>query len=113
MASNRILMFGDTADAPVALIRQLLAKSRCSKNTQLFIQNAVEAVGREIQTLPPPQRNSVGVIHNIQDLQECYECKRDHFGIARTVLLFVARVGELILWVKIILDIVILNFLGI
>ena len=97
MAANCILLFGDTSDAPVALIRQLLAKSRCSKNTQSFIHNAVEAVGREIQTLPPSERDSIGVIHSIQDLQECYECERDHFGIARTVLLFVARIGELIL----------------
>jgi len=49
MAANRILLFGDTSDAPVAPIRQLLAKSRHSNNTQLFIRNAVEAVGQEIQ----------------------------------------------------------------
>lgn len=100
MAANRILLFGDTADAPVALIRQLLVKSRCSKNAQLFIHNAVDAVGQEIQTLPPSERDAIGVVHSIQDLQECYQGNRDHFGIARTVLLFVARVGELILYVK-------------
>jgi hypothetical protein len=97
MAANRILLFGDTSDAPVAPIRQLLAKSRHSNNTQLFIRNAVEAVGQEIQTLPPSERDSMGVIHSIQDLQECHECKRDHIGITRMVLPFVACIGELIL----------------
>lgn len=100
MTVNRILLFGDSADAPGALTRQLLAKSRHSKNTQLFIQNAVEAVGQEIQTLTPPERDAIGMVHSIQDLQECYESKRDVLGIARTVLLFIARVGELILYVK-------------
>jgi hypothetical protein len=97
MAANRILLFGDSADAPVALIRQLLAKARHSKNTQLFIQNVVEAVGREIQTLPPSERDAIGVFHSIQDLQESCENKRDPFNVAQIVLNFVARIGELIL----------------
>jgi len=97
MAPNRILLFGDSADAPATLIRQLLGKSQHSKHVQRFIQIAVEAVGREIQILSPPERNAMGVIHNIRDLQECYEDKKDSFGIAQTVLLFVARIGELIL----------------
>jgi hypothetical protein len=108
MAANRILLFGDSADAPVALIRELLAKSRHSTNTQLFVQNAVEAVGREIETLPPPERNIMGAIHSIQDLQDCYERKRDPFGIAQAVLLFVARIGNLILYVHVTLDMFIL-----
>jgi hypothetical protein len=110
MAANRILLFGDSADAPVALIRELLAKSQHSKNTQLFIQNAVEAVGREIQTLPPPERDAMGMIHSIQDLQDCYESKRDPFGIAQAVLLFVARIGNLILYVQVALDMFILIY---
>ena len=101
MAANRILLFGDSADAPVVLIHQLLAKSRHSENTQLFLQNAVEAVGREVQKLTPPERDVMGMVYSIQDLQECYENKRDSLGIARTVLLFMARIGELILYVKI------------
>ena len=96
MAPNRILLFGDSADAPVALIRQLLGKSQHSKHVQRFIRVAIEAVGREIQMLPQ-ERDTMGVIHNIRDLQECYESNKDSFGIARTVLLFVARIGELIL----------------
>jgi hypothetical protein len=99
MDANRILLFGDSADAPVALIRQLVAKSRHSKNTQLFIQNSVEAVGREIQTLPPPERDAIGIFHSIQDLKECSENNRDPFNIAYIVLNFVARIGELILYV--------------
>lgn len=104
MAVNRILLFGDSADAPVALIREFLAKFRSSTNTQLFVQNAVEAVGREIETLPSPERDIMGTIHSIQDLQDCYESKKDPFGIAQAVLLFVARIGNLILYVQVTLD---------
>jgi hypothetical protein len=98
-ASGSILLFGDSSDPPVPIIRQLLSKSRSSKNTQVFIQNAVDAVGQEIQKMPPQERNSVGMIHSILDLQECFDNNRDRFGIARTILLFVARIGELILYV--------------
>ena len=59
----------------------------------------MEAVGREIQTLHPPERDAIGIFHTIQDLQECYEYKRDPFNIAHIVLNFVARIGELILYV--------------
>lgn len=100
MAANRILLFGDSSDAPIPIIRQLLAKSRSSKNTQTFIQNVVDAVGVEVQRFTPLERDTVGMIHSIQDLQECVDNKNDRFGIARTILLFVARVGELILYVK-------------
>jgi hypothetical protein len=100
MAANRILLFGDSSDAPIALIRQLLAKSRHSKSTKLFIQNVVDAVGREAQELTPQERDSVGMIHSIQDLVECVDSNKDRFGIARTILLYVARTGELILYVK-------------
>jgi hypothetical protein len=100
MAANRVLFLGDSADAPVALIQQLLAKSRHSRNIQLFIHGAVEAVGRESKTLTPAERDTIGVIHSIQDLEDCYDGGRDRFGIARTVLIFIARVGELILYVK-------------
>jgi hypothetical protein len=106
MTANRILLFGDSSDAPIPLIRQLLAKSRYSKNTRVFIQNVVDAVGREVQKLTPLERDTIGMIHSIQDLQECVDSKRDRFGIARTILLFVARAGELILYVKTALDIV-------
>ena len=97
MAANRLLVFGDSADPPLALIRQLLAKSRHSKNAQVFIRAAVDAVGREVQTLPPPERDAIGVFHSIQDLQESCENKRDPFNVAQLVLSFVARIGELIL----------------
>ena len=100
MAANRILLFGDSADAPVALIRELLAKSRHSKNAQLFIRSAVDAVGREIHTLPPPEREAMGMVHSLQDLQDCFDSKRDPFGIAQAVLLFIARIGNLILYVQ-------------
>lgn len=100
MAASRILLFGDSSDPPLPIIRQFLAKSRSSKNTQLFIQNVVDAVGREIQDLPLQERDTIGMIHSLQDLQECFEGNRDRFGIARTTLLFVARIGELILYVK-------------
>jgi hypothetical protein len=106
MTANRILLFGDSSDAPIPLIRQLLAKSRHSRNTQVFIQNVVDAVGREVEKLTPLERDTVRMINSIQDLQECVESKRDRFGIARTILLFVARVGELILYVKTALDMV-------
>ena len=97
MPGNCILFFGDTTDPPSPLIRQLLAKSRNSRNTQLYIQKAVEAVGREIERLPAVERDAIGVIHSIQDLQEYFENDKDPYNVARFVLTFVARVGELIL----------------
>ncbi len=100
MAVNRILLFGDSSDSPSPLIRQLLAKSRHSKNTKLFIQNVVDAVGREVQKLTPLERDDIGMVHSLQDLVECIDDNRDRFGIARSVLLFVARTGELILYVN-------------
>jgi hypothetical protein len=99
MAMNRILLFGDSSDAPIPLVRQLLAKSRNSKSIRLFIQNVVDTVGREVRNFTPEERDSVGMVHSIQDLQECVEANRDRFGIARTILLLVARIGELILYV--------------
>lgn len=99
-ASGSILLFGDSSDPPGPIIRNFLSKSKSSKNARHFIQNVMDAVGYEVQMLLPHERSSVGMIHNILDLQECFDSDRDRYGIARTILLFVARIGELILYVS-------------
>ena len=106
MAGNRILLFGDSTDAPIPSIRQLLVKARTAENAQTFIRHAVDTVGQEVEKLTPSERRAIGPVHSIQDLQECFAGNRDHYGVARMVLLFVARIGELIMYVKSIQDMI-------
>ncbi len=94
---RRILLFGDAADHPIPLIREALRKSDRSANATLFIRQAVQAVATEVQTLSPQDRDRVGPIHDIHDLQDHLEKENDPLGIARVALLFIARIVEFIL----------------
>lgn len=97
MAATHILLFGDQADAPIPMIRRVVEKSRQSKNLQSFLRNAIDAVGREVINLTPAEQETIGSLDDIHDLEESFTSKRDRFGIAQMVLIFVARIGELIL----------------
>ncbi|KAL1961387.1 hypothetical protein VTO42DRAFT_115 [Malbranchea cinnamomea] len=97
MAAQRIILFGDQTDPPVPMIRRLVEKSRYSKNLQTFFRSAVDAVQLEVIKLTPAERESVGSFQNIQDLAECFTANSDRYGIAQMALVFMARIGELIL----------------
>ena len=99
MAAQKILLFGDQTDTPIPMIRHVIEKSRHSKNLQLFLQSAIDNVQLEVTKLTPAERDTLGSFHSVQDLTECYKNKKDRFGIAQMVLIFIARIGELILYV--------------
>jgi len=99
MAAQIILLFGDQADAPIPILRPVLAKSRHSRNLQTFLQSAIDVVQLEVAKLTTAERETLGSFHSVQDLVECLANKRDRFGIAQMVLVFIARIGELILYV--------------
>lgn len=99
MAATRIFLFGDQADAPISMIRRVVEKSCQSKNLQSFLRSAMDAVGLEAINLTHTERETIGSCGDIQDLEDSFTSKRDRFGIAQMVLIFVARIGELILYV--------------
>lgn len=99
MAATRIFLFGDQVDAPIPMIRRVVEKSRGSKNLQSFLQRAVDAVGIEATNFTSAERETLGSFNTIQDLEESFISKRDRFGIAQLILVFIARIGELILYV--------------
>jgi len=99
MAAQKIFLFGDQADAPIPMIRRVIERSRESKHLQSFLQSAIDTVQLEVLNLTQVERNTVGSFHSVQDLAERYTNKDDRFGIAQMVLVFIARIGELILYV--------------
>lgn len=99
MSAQIILLFGDQADAPIPMLRPVLAKSRQSENIHNFLQSAIDVIQLEVAKLTSAERESLGSFYSVQDLIECLANKRDRFGIAQMVLVFIARIGELILYV--------------
>lgn len=100
MAAHNILLFGDQADAPIPMIRRIVEKSRYSKNLEYFLQSAVDNVQLEVAKLTPAERETVGSFQSVQDLITALTSKSDRHGIAQMVLVFIARIGELILYVQ-------------
>ncbi|RYP11137.1 hypothetical protein DL765_007886 [Monosporascus sp. GIB2] len=97
MAAQQVLLFGDQADAPIPMIRRVVEKSRHSKNLESFLQSAIDNVQLEVAKLTPAERDTVGSFHSVQDLTTALTSKTDRYGIAQMVLVFIARIGELIL----------------
>ncbi|KAK2801683.1 Type I Iterative PKS [Onygenales sp. PD_10] len=97
MMAQRIILFGDQTDPPVPMIRRLVEKSRHSKNLQSFLRSTVDAVQLELIKLTPTERESVGSFQSVQELAESFSANNDRFGIAQMALVFMARIGELIL----------------
>ncbi|KAM7216845.1 hypothetical protein V8F06_007822 [Rhypophila decipiens] len=92
-----ILLFGDQADAPVPMIRRVVEKGRQSKNLESFLQGAIDNVQIEVAKLTPAERETVGSFQSVQDLTLPLLNDTDRYGIARMVVVFIARIGELIL----------------
>ncbi|RYO88710.1 hypothetical protein DL764_008697 [Monosporascus ibericus] len=99
MAAQQILLFGDQADAPIPMIRRLTEPSRQSKNLESFLQSAIDNVQLEVAKLTPAEQDTLGSFHSVQDLTAALENETDRHGIAQMVLIFIARIGELILQV--------------
>jgi hypothetical protein len=99
MAAQQILLFGDQADAPIPMIRRLQQKSGQSKNLDNFLQSAVDNVQLEVAKLTSAEQDTIGSFQSVQDLTTALVDKTDRHGIAQMVLVFIARVGELILCV--------------
>ncbi|KAH8592115.1 hypothetical protein B0O99DRAFT_689896 [Bisporella sp. PMI_857] len=100
MSAHTILLYGDQADAPIPMIRRVVERARHSQNLQLFLQSAIDTVQLEVIKLSPAERDTIGSFHNVQDLAERFTNGHDRFGIAQMVLVFIARIGELILHVE-------------
>ncbi|KAI9037691.1 uncharacterized protein KD926_000107 [Aspergillus affinis] len=86
MATQRILLFGDQADAPIPMIRRVVEKSKHSKNLKSFLQCAIDHVQVEVGKLTPVERETVGSFQSVQDLTTSLTTKSDRFGIAQMVL---------------------------
>ncbi|RYP85130.1 hypothetical protein DL769_001034 [Monosporascus sp. CRB-8-3] len=99
MAAQQILLFGDQADAPIPMIRRLTEPSRQSKNLESFLQSAIDNVQLEVAKLTPAEQDTLGSFHSVQDLTAALENETDRHGIAQMVLIFIARIGDLILQV--------------
>lgn len=99
MNAQQILLFGDQADAPVPMIRRLVERAHTSTNLQSFLQSSIDSVQLEVSKLLPEERESIGSFRDVQDLVVSFSKGIDRFGIVRMVLVFIARIGELILYV--------------
>lgn len=97
MAAQQIFLFGDQADAPIPMIRRLAGPARQSKTLETFLQSALDNVQLEVAKLTPAEQNTLGSFHSLPDLVAVLEDKSDRHGIAQMVLVFLARIGELIL----------------
>ncbi|KAF7503263.1 hypothetical protein GJ744_004054 [Endocarpon pusillum] len=99
MNAQQVLLFGDQADAPVPMIRRLVERAHTSVNLQSFLQRSIDSVQLEVSKLLPQERESVGCFRDVQDLVASFSKGLDRFGIVQMVLVFIARIGELILYV--------------
>lgn len=99
MDAQQVLLFGDQADAPVPMIRRLVGRAHTSTNLQSFLQGSIDSVQLEVSKLLPEERESIGWFRDVQDLVASFSKGLDRFGIVQMVLVFIARIGELILYV--------------
>ncbi|KAI0202479.1 putative polyketide synthase [Astrocystis sublimbata] len=97
MAAEHVFLFGDQADASIPMIRRLLERSRHSKNLETFLHSAIDHVQLEVAKLTPAEQDTLGSFHSVQDLTVALKNKSDRHGIAQMVVIFISRIGELIL----------------
>lgn len=95
-----LLFFGDQTVDKLPAIQKLVAYSRTSRLIRQFLREACDAVQLEIVQLLPNERANIGDFDHLLRLAEDNARSNEHNEVIATVLMNIARLGELILCVR-------------
>lgn len=100
--ATNFLLFGDQTVEKLPAIRKLVSHASSSRLVQRFLREVCDAVQLEVSRLPvhSEQRSNIGNFDSILRLAEDNDRLEEPSEIIATVLMHIARVGELILYVR-------------
>jgi hypothetical protein len=94
--TKSILYFGDQTDSFVDGIDQLFRQAATTPWLQRFLDDSLLVVNEESIGMDPVLQQSIGEYSSLLDLADRYRHTADEVGMARAVLLHVARGGMLL-----------------
>lgn len=97
----QFLLYGDQTVEKLPAIKLLVEYSRTSEVIRRFLRDACDAVQYETTKLRPDERSNITDFDSLLQLAEENDKSDSPSEIVATVLMNVARLGELILWVPV------------
>ena len=94
---QHLFLFGDQTVDFYASIRNVVIQSRNSPLLRSFLQEATDRVQVEAAKLDADERTAFASFTNLLGLAEEYAAKEDNAVLVQTVLMCIARLGELIM----------------
>lgn len=94
-----LLLFGDQTVEKLSSIKSLVRNSKKSHNARAFLQQATDILQLELAKLNAEERGWDHEIGSLLGLAEANFHQDEANGILATVLMFIGRVGELIVYV--------------
>lgn len=93
---TQVLLFGDQTVDKLPAIRSLASHSRVSDTLKRFLRQACDIVQLELSRLRPQERRNINEFDSLLVLAEDNAKQQDPNEIVATILMGVARLGELI-----------------
>lgn len=93
----RLLLYGDQTVSKLPAIQELFEHARGSSHVQHFIRDACDIVQIELSKLSPDERSNIKDFDNLLALAEDNARREEPNEMVATILMGVARLGEMIL----------------
>ena len=94
--TTQVLLFGDQTVDKLPAIRSLVSHARESSLLKNFLRSACDIVQIEVSRLRPHERRNIDDFDSLLALAEDNSKRQDPNEIVATVLMGIARLGELI-----------------
>ena len=98
MESTNLLLFGDQTVEKLSAIQSLVRHSKTSHTAREFLQRATDVVQLEFSRLSAEERGRPLEIQSLLGLAEENIKRTEPNGIVATVLMYIGRLGELIVY---------------
>lgn len=99
-SSSELLLFGDQTDGFFAPIKQLYDQAANDAFLCKFLQDAATVLRRELSSLEPRMRDSMGgSFSDLLQLAERFRSQDDVVGLAHAVLVGIVRAAKLVQFV--------------
>lgn len=99
MATQNVLLFGDQTTETLASIQNLARQSKKSPSLHRFLREATDFIQTHSAVLEPSERQRFYSFETLLDLAEEYAKQEIPDDLLATILSYVSRLGELLMYV--------------